>query len=168
MAVPCPHCRTPLNAEDLHRDAKNRLFCPHCRNSLELSSKTLSSRPAAGGGTTQQIGVSPEKELSGDSRYSLEVLDGNDPGKIFSIDKNSVTIGRRDCDIVLDDPEISRKHAIFTVHDDYAILKDLASTNGTYVEGLRIDQIKMENHSTFRLGTHQLEFLITDPPGQDS
>jgi pSer/pThr/pTyr-binding forkhead associated (FHA) protein len=90
----------------------------------------------------------------------LEVLDGNEPGKIYLIEKFSITIGRQNCDIRLDDPEISRQHAVLTIEGDAVILEDLGSVNGTFIEGQRIERARLEAGTTFRLGTHQLVFLV--------
>ncbi len=43
------------------------------------------------------------------------------------------------CNIVLDDPLISRKHAIFTVGHEGVLLEDLGSTNGVRVNGSRLE-----------------------------
>jgi pSer/pThr/pTyr-binding forkhead associated (FHA) protein len=49
-----------------------------------------------------------------------------------------ISIGREGCDVLLPDPEVSRRHAVLrTVGDDPAI-EDLRSTNGTYVNDVRI------------------------------
>jgi pilus assembly protein CpaF len=50
-----------------------------------------------------------------------------------------VTIGRREGEVVLDDPEISRRHATIAPgpHDE-VVVTDLSSTNGTWVNGARI------------------------------
>jgi len=44
-----------------------------------------------------------------------------------------ITIGREGCDIVLPDPEVSRRHAQIRVLDGQAAIEDLGSTNGTYL-----------------------------------
>ena len=65
-----------------------------------------------------------------------------------------VTIGREDCEIVLADPEVSRRHATIRTLDDSFAIEDLGSTNGTFVNGQRLtgvsalkdgDRIKMAN-----------------------
>ena len=49
------------------------------------------------------------------------------------------TLGRDDCDVVLSDPEVSRRHAFVGESADGFTIEDLGSTNGTFVNGERID-----------------------------
>jgi pSer/pThr/pTyr-binding forkhead associated (FHA) protein len=100
--------------------------------------------------------------LSDDKKYALIVLSGKEPGKIFPIVKARVTIGRTGCDIVLDDGELSRQHALIAINGTSARLQDLDSTNGTYVGEDRIQQVDLEDRSEFRVGNHQLLFVMTD------
>jgi pSer/pThr/pTyr-binding forkhead associated (FHA) protein len=51
-----------------------------------------------------------------------------------------ITLGRDDCDIVLSDPEVSRRHAAVAESPDGFTIEDLGSTNGTWVNGERIDR----------------------------
>jgi pSer/pThr/pTyr-binding forkhead associated (FHA) protein len=100
--------------------------------------------------------------LSDSKRYSLVVVTGKDPGKVFPIEKPRVTIGRSDCDVVLDDTELSRQHAVIAIDGTSARLEDLGSTNGTFVGEKRIEQAALEDRSEFRVGTHQLLFVMAD------
>ena len=43
-----------------------------------------------------------------------------------------------------------------------AILRDLGSTNGTFIELDRIQQHVLNNHMEFRIGSHVLMFIVTD------
>ena len=62
---------------------------------------------------------------------------------------------------VLDDPEISRQHASIDIHGTNATLLDLGSTNGTYIQGQRVEKGDLKDNSEFRVGTHQLVFRVT-------
>ena len=60
-------------------------------------------------------------------------------GRVLPIEAG-LTIGREGCDVVLPDPEVSRRHAVMRVLDsgDVAI-EDLGSTNGTWVNDERAE-----------------------------
>jgi hypothetical protein len=49
-----------------------------------------------------------------------------------------VVIGRQDADLVLKDPEVSRRHAVLRRSGESVVIEDLDSTNGTFVKGERI------------------------------
>ena len=100
-------------------------------------------------------------ELPADQKYSLAVLRGKASGEIFSISKPRMTLGRAECDIVLDDAECSREHAVIEVLGSRVVIRDLGSTNGTFVDGKRIDEDELENHTEFRVGEHVLMLIIT-------
>ncbi len=68
------------------------------------------------------------------------VLDGPDSGREFPLTGAiAIAIGRDEgAGIVIEDDQVSRRHAILTVVDDGARIDDLDSTNGTWVNGARI------------------------------
>ena len=49
-----------------------------------------------------------------------------------------MAIGRQDGDLVLEDPEVSRRHAVLRRSGESVVVEDLDSTNGTFVNGERI------------------------------
>lgn len=80
---------------------------------------------------------------------ALEVLDAPEnlhisKGSVFPI-HNGMTIGRKDDNtITINDPFISSYHVKFIVDEDFYI-KDLESTNGTFVNGARINNLTRLN-----------------------
>ena len=101
-------------------------------------------------------------ELPKDRRYSLAVIQGSGTGQIHQIDKTRTIIGRTGADLNLDDAEASRQHAAVEILGENAILRDLGSTNGTFIELDRIQQHVLNNHMEFRIGSHVLMFIVTD------
>ena len=101
-------------------------------------------------------------ELPKDKRFSLAVIQGAATGQIFQITKTRTTLGRSGADINLDDPEASRQHAVVEILGEHAILRDLGSTNGTFVDLERIEQQVLNNQMEFRIGSHVLMFIVTD------
>jgi predicted Zn finger-like uncharacterized protein len=101
-------------------------------------------------------------ELPKDKRYSLAVIQGSGTGQIHQINKTRTIIGRTGADLNLDDAEASRQHAAVEILGENAILRDLGSTNGTFIELDRIQQHVLNNHMEFRIGSHVLMFIVTD------
>jgi len=101
-------------------------------------------------------------ELPKDKRYSLAVIQGPATGQIHQINKTRTIIGRTGADLNLDDAEASRQHAAVEILGENAILRDLGSTNGTFIELDRIQQHVLNNHMEFRIGSHVLMFIVTD------
>jgi len=101
-------------------------------------------------------------ELPRDKRYSLAVLQGVSTGQIFPLTKVRNTVGRAGADVTIDDAEASRVHAAVEILGEHAILRDLGSTNGTFVDMDRIEQHVLNNQNEFRIGSHVLMFIVTE------
>lgn len=72
-------------------------------------------------------------------QYQLVMQTGPTMGKIYGLGKDEISIGRDPSnDIVINDAEVSRKHARLLVQDEGYALEDLGSTNGTFINGLRL------------------------------
>src|SRR6478672_5474468 len=69
----------------------------------------------------------------------LRVVSGPLAGQTIDVE-NEVVIGREDTDLTIDDVELSRRHAVVRRHASRLQVEDLGSTNGTYVDGTRIEE----------------------------
>src|SRR5215510_3363497 len=80
--------------------------------------------------------------------YRLTVRQGPVPGKVFDMVKDVVTLGRDvNNDVVINDAEVSRNHGRLTSQSGGYLIEDLASTNGTFVNGQRLIGPKLLNPS---------------------
>ena len=71
--------------------------------------------------------------------YQLVIHSGPMAGKVFLLEKNETFIGRDlSNDIVINDPEVSRRHARVYLQGGNYVIEDLGSTNGTTVNGQRL------------------------------
>ncbi len=83
----------------------------------------------------------------------VEVVAGQDAGKVFRFTRGSVTIGRRLGEVPLTDVEVSRHHAVIEVFGrEMIFVRDLGSTNGTYHNGRRIDVARLADGDTVGVG----------------
>src|ERR1700761_1096735 len=71
--------------------------------------------------------------------HCLELLEGSDFGPLFILGRHETSIGRTPpADIVLADSEVSRLHCRLSLDNDVLTVSDLGSTNGTFVDGVRV------------------------------
>ena len=161
MPARCPRCSSVVEENELPRINGAQVLCPRCQQPLEMPEMTVPFLDP------KNIPTAPASKTSGgalsdNKRYALVIVSGKEPGKVFPIEKARVTIGRKGCDVVLDDTELSRQHALIAIDGTNARLEDLGSTNGTFVGGNRIERADLEDRSEFRVGSHELLFVMTD------
>jgi len=92
-------------------------------------------------------------------RARFKVNKGKDAGKELDIQKPYVSIGTLpENDLVFTDPTVSRKHAVIEEKPNGYILRDLDSTNGTFLDGVRVREAYLTPGSIIRLGQTELSF----------
>src|SRR5574342_1317081 len=73
------------------------------------------------------------------SQFQLIMRSGPTPGAAFTLEGDQITVGRDSTnEIVINDAEVSRRHARLTFQGGKYVLEDLGSTNGTFVNGQRL------------------------------
>ncbi|NRA95014.1 MAG: FHA domain-containing protein [Planctomycetes bacterium] len=84
---------------------------------------------------------------SSEGKALLCVIEGDASGEIVTLGEGALSIGRRpDNDLVLPSPAVSKYHACVRAESDNFSFEDLASTNGSI-----INQIRLEPHQARRL-----------------
>ncbi len=97
------------------------------------------------------------------SEPRVVVLTGRLRGAVHLVGAEPVSIGRdSECTISLDDESASRRHAEVVAHDGAFVLRDLGSTNGTFLRGVLRGASKPLGHGDrFRIA--DTELLFCDP-----
>lgn len=101
----------------------------------------------------------------------LVVKKGPATGTSYDLDQVEIFVGRDlGNDIVVNDPEISRRHARLYKHGDNYLIEDLGSTNGTIVNGQKIRGPKqLTNHDYVAMGQNiGYEFISDKPLGYEA
>jgi pSer/pThr/pTyr-binding forkhead associated (FHA) protein len=96
----------------------------------------------------------------------LTVIVGDRKGVSYNITGiGTYTIGRAGCDIILDDEKVSRKHtSIGVVRVDRFTVTDLASSNGTFVNGARATSQELKHNDEIRIGDTTFRFTVFSGP----
>ena len=79
--------------------------------------------------------------------------------KEVQLTKDRTTLGRRPYnDIVIDNLAVSGEHAVIQIADGEAVLEDLNSTNGTYINGKAIKKQPLQNNDSIEIGKYKIRF----------
>ena len=85
-------------------------------------------------------------------RVILEFIKGSKQGTKITL-YNGFRIGRDpECEIFIDDEAISKKHSVFEIVGNQVIIKDLNSSNGTFVNGKKIPKAVLKNDDDISFG----------------
>jgi len=91
----------------------------------------------------------------------LRGVSGSYFGKIVPV-RGRLVIGRgSDCDLVLDEAEMSRRHAVIENSGDGIYLRDLGSANGTFVNGVQVRDAILHPDDQIAFDTNR--FLLEAP-----
>jgi two-component system cell cycle response regulator len=107
----------------------------------------------------------PRLPGSSEKHAFLLVLSGPQFGDIFPLASGrELILGRReDSDLQIRDDGVSRRHASIEVRGEGAVLRDLDSANGTYVDGKRVPEARLVDGSRVHVGGQTtLKFIWAD------
>ena len=92
-------------------------------------------------------------------RCRLEVTSGPSAGTSVELAQPTIVIGRKGADLTIDDPSLSRLHAELCLEPMGYRLRDLGSTNGTHVRGVKIVEAYIKPDSVIQLGKSEVRFI---------
>ncbi len=93
------------------------------------------------------------------ANYVLEILDGDRAGDVLPVTDRAVRIGRKaGNDIVLADEKTSGVHAEIVLEGDRHVLRDLGSTNGTFLDGKRVTEMVLTPGDVVTFGRLRVAF----------
>ncbi|HLG18204.1 MAG TPA: FHA domain-containing protein [Bdellovibrionota bacterium] len=141
---------------------------------MRVLEQFLEAEATAGEEPTTPEPTTPEKNLSEMESASprpvdalafkpaarLVRLDGPDAGNEILLDQDQVTIGSAvDCDVVIEQKNVSQVHATIQKEEDTFILKNQEESTGTFVDGVPIRERPLESHDIVYVGDAKFEFL---------
>ncbi len=126
-------------------------MCPSCGASLV--EVTASFPPVSGGNEATEPIAASEGPV-------LVVHKGPEIGERFYLEGSILTIGRDpSSSIFLNDITVSRTHATVRRSASQVSISDSGSLNGTYVNGVSVDQAELHNGDAVQIGRFHMVFL---------
>ena len=105
--------------------------------------------------STRRGGAAPAASASATPSHPILDIDG----QRYLLTGPVTVIGRgSEADIIVDDSGVSRRHLEIRLTHGNAIASDLGSTNGTFVEGQRVDAVTLVDGNTLTIGRTQILF----------
>lgn len=95
------------------------------------------------------------------SGAKVRVLAGPDKGQEYPFARGSISIGRSQGEVPLNDPEVSRRHAVIEVFGTSMVfIRDAGSTNGTYHNGRRVQVSRLRAGDTVGCGKTVMKLVL--------
>lgn len=179
MRLRCTHCEAQIDLEDAQTTGRKflQVRCWMCgRSSLfdvaqpDPDASTFIAEPleqqegAAGAvrlGDSQGVKAAL-LDLPADKLMTVSVVAGASLGMERQMTQPLLTIGRQGggADFEINDPQVSRLHCAIEVKSEAVFLRDLRSTNGTYLNDKRILSACLEHKAEFRIGASTLRLSV--------
>ena len=98
-------------------------------------------------------------------QFALRFISGKYQGGEFPLRmEREIVIGRSsDLDMVLVEDMVSRKHAKISTQAGQVVISDLASTNGTFVNGEKVKKMRLKEGDRILIGTSIIKLVAMDP-----
>lgn len=138
--------------------------CSQCGTEVEPEAVSCSKCGAAVSSTAsfQPVGGEAEEgapRLEAVEGPALVVRKGPQPGEIFFLDGTRYVLGRDPVsDIFLNDMTVSRAHAVLSIEPGKVTVHDEKSLNGTYVNGVCVDEAILRDGDVLQIGTFQMVY----------
>jgi predicted Zn finger-like uncharacterized protein len=175
MQASCSHCGTRfiLNDAQVGRHPRVQFRCTRCGKHTVVKTPQVDSTqvvyvpPAI---SRSEATPDPATLLGADAKnlalprgknIALAVLSGPAKGLVYPLEKPWVVIGRTVGDVLINDPNISRWHCAIEVKGESVRVRDLDSTNGTFVGAERVSSSELRHLSEFRVGESVVLVTIT-------
>ena len=168
MIIECPNCKAKYNVPDDKIKGKKKLKCSTCHNifSIQSPEEESASKKDTAKIIKQNVGDSlwtdENLRLPDELKISIAVIKGARAGYIYHLSKPYILVGRGKVDLIIPDKEVSRKHIAVEVRNEKIFLRDLGSTNGTFINNDKVSNTEINDQTEFKIGQTTL-MLITTP-----
>ncbi len=172
MTVTCPKCQQRYDLATVRLKGKDRMAtCGKCGHRFPVRLPVAAGsgmQAAADAGRRGRPSPAEQMTIVGKPgtrdgqapaphvRIAFTVLDGAQKDQVFLITQAVTVIGRAEGALRIADPRVSGRHAQVELSGGEVWLRDLGSTNGTFVNGARIDLVRLNHLDEVTVGATRL------------
>lgn len=128
---------------------------------MKSNSETQNTTVVAPRQPTSILNFDVEKKTVSSQRLQLTITSPEKKARAVGIRHTEAIIGSMSsCDVEIEDPFVSRRHCRLIHKDGHLLLMDLGSTNGTYVDDIRIEQVSLPLKGSFRVGKTSIDYEL--------
>ena len=190
MKIACENCLTIYEAPDEKIKANEIIECPVCQyininkkkveppseEDTEKSAAVVNAGVESDYGKTMygevdeagkikqaevQVTEGRLKAIPEDKELFVVISDSSGTEIKHQIKTSECILGRGEgSDIIINDPETSRKHCAIDIYENKFVIRDLESTNGTYINDTRIKEDLLKEGDRIRIGNTLLTFVV--------
>ncbi len=136
----CPKCGRVL--------LPSMVTCPFCAPAPKAEEPTAESKPAP---VADRVQTPPGFGVAG--KAFIEIIDGPNRGQRIELGEHPITIGRApDNSVCIKDPAVSSHHARIDFYQGKYFYSDLQSSNGSYINNVRVDQTQIKHRDVIVMG----------------
>lgn len=162
----CLHCGSQLSLRQRDRLPE----CPRC-NGSSFRRDSMFEPMQEHSGTTAEFSMTSTTETLDWLREARELLpgqgtflvchDGDEEIKVFPIEQGWTRVGRSaNADVRLDDPSVSRRHALIVLEGDSLRVLDDRSLNGVFLNGEVVEWGRLKDGDELTIGRYRLYTLV--------
>ena len=189
MKIACENCLTIYEAPDEKVKANELIECPVCQY-ININKKKIEVPPENTKKSAAVVDASTDKDygktmygevdeagkvkqaevqvtegrlkaIPEDRELFVVISDSSGTEIKHQIKTSECILGRGEgSDIIINDPEVSRKHSAIDIYENKFVIRDLESTNGTYLNDTRIKEDLLKEGDRIRIGNTLLTFVV--------
>jgi pSer/pThr/pTyr-binding forkhead associated (FHA) protein len=166
-AAPAPAPPTVLEPDapgPAPTDPEPPALCLEAEPEAEVPPAIVNASPAEPSGAAAELLAAPPGPAEAASRGpapEVHLFVGERQVGTYSLAQGEITVGRTAGNtIIIENPGVSRRHAVLRLEGDRAVLEDLGSANGTFVNGQRVTRQELRDGDEIGVVKHRLLFRV--------
>lgn len=163
MKTSCPKCGQGYEFATVRLQGKDRMAtCGKCGQRFPVRLSGASAPATAPMTIHGRTAAPPPGGPAPHVRIALTPLHGPLKDRVFRLHAGTTVIGRNEGEVQIPDPRVSARHAQVEVAGGDVRLRDLSSTNGTFVNGERVDLRRLVHMDEVTVGATRLLYTYIE------